>query len=64
MPTGKTGETVKERLWFYSFQKKSQTKMRDFMWFVFNGVQGIHRRVTGNSAAGAGTVQGACGESR
>jgi hypothetical protein len=46
MPTGKTGETVKERLWFYSFGKKSQCKKRDFICFIFNLVQAVHRRVT------------------
>ena len=43
-------ETVKEREWFYSRGRRSQEMKRENIWFVFSGVQLVHRGMTGNSA--------------
>lgn len=44
-PTGRTFETVKERVCFYYSYFLSQLNFRDFISFVFKRVQLVHRRV-------------------
>jgi len=38
----------------YSFYFLSQRKECDFIYFIFNGVQAVHRRVTGFCADAGG----------
>jgi hypothetical protein len=49
-PTGKTLETVKERVCFYSNRFRSQRKSRRIIILVFNEMRALHRRMTENGA--------------